>query len=73
MPERKAVGRRQARVREIMHSLPPAAQEAIRADLDGSNKHPGYNPENGATARNRNPVLTDAATASVSVTSGGSA
>ena len=39
MPERKAVGRRQARVREIMHSLPPAAQEAIRADLDGTNQH----------------------------------
>ena len=33
MPERKAVGRRQARVREILHTLPPAAQEAIREDL----------------------------------------
>jgi phospholipid/cholesterol/gamma-HCH transport system ATP-binding protein len=40
MPERKAVGRRQARVREIMHTLPPAAQEAIRKDLDGNNRHP---------------------------------
>ncbi|MDT5312335.1 MAG: phospholipid/cholesterol/gamma-HCH transport system ATP-binding protein, partial [Mycobacterium sp.] len=39
MPERQAVGRRQARVREIMHTLPPAAQEAIRADLDGTNQH----------------------------------
>jgi phospholipid/cholesterol/gamma-HCH transport system ATP-binding protein len=38
MPERQAVGRRQARVREIIHTLPPAAQEAIRADLEGSNK-----------------------------------
>ncbi|MET0453553.1 MAG: ABC transporter ATP-binding protein, partial [Mycobacterium sp.] len=54
MPERKAVGRRQARVREIMHTLPPAAQEAIRADLDGTNQHPGYNPDNDATARSRN-------------------
>lgn len=36
MPERQAVGRRQARVREILHTLPPAAQEAIREDLDGT-------------------------------------
>ena len=28
LPERQAVGRRQARVREIMHTLPPQAQEA---------------------------------------------
>ena len=41
MPERQAVGRRQARVREILHTLPPAAQEAIREDLDGTNQHPG--------------------------------
>ncbi|MGV0617615.1 ABC transporter ATP-binding protein, partial [Mycolicibacterium elephantis] len=34
MPERKAVARRQARVREILHTLPPAAQEAIREDLE---------------------------------------
>ncbi|MCB9440853.1 MAG: ATP-binding cassette domain-containing protein [Mycolicibacterium sp.] len=33
MPERKAIGRRQARVREILHTLPPAAQEAILADM----------------------------------------
>lgn len=36
MPERKAVERRRARVREILHSLPPKAQEAIRADLEDS-------------------------------------
>jgi phospholipid/cholesterol/gamma-HCH transport system ATP-binding protein len=55
MPERKAVGRRQARVREIMHTLPPAAaQEAIRIDLEGTNQRPGYNPDNVATARRRN-------------------
>jgi phospholipid/cholesterol/gamma-HCH transport system ATP-binding protein len=29
LPERKAVGRRQARVREILHTLPEAAQRAI--------------------------------------------
>ncbi|KAA0120599.1 ABC transporter ATP-binding protein [Mycolicibacterium sp. P9-22] len=39
MPERKAVGRRQARVREILHTLPPAAQEAIRDDLEGAGQH----------------------------------
>ncbi|OBA82939.1 ABC transporter ATP-binding protein [Mycobacterium sp. 1164966.3] len=36
MPVRKAVERRRARVRQILHSLPPEAQEAIRADLEGS-------------------------------------
>ena len=39
MPERKAVGRRRARVREILHTLPPAAQEAIRDDLEGTHKY----------------------------------
>ncbi|WP_185981838.1 ABC transporter ATP-binding protein [Skermania sp. ID1734] len=34
MPERKAVGRRQARVREIMHTLPHDAQVAIQDSLD---------------------------------------
>ena len=33
LPVRAAVARRQARVREILHTLPPAAQEAIRASL----------------------------------------
>ena len=42
MPERQAVGRRQARVREIMHTLPPAAQEAIRDDLEGTHKYPTH-------------------------------
>jgi phospholipid/cholesterol/gamma-HCH transport system ATP-binding protein len=36
MPERKAVERRRARVRQILHSLPPKAQEAIREDLGES-------------------------------------
>nr|8FED_G Chain G, ABC transporter, ATP-binding protein,Green fluorescent protein chimera [Mycolicibacterium smegmatis MC2 155]8FED_H Chain H, ABC transporter, ATP-binding protein,Green fluorescent protein chimera [Mycolicibacterium smegmatis MC2 155]8FEE_G Chain G, ABC transporter, ATP-binding protein,Green fluorescent protein chimera [Mycolicibacterium smegmatis MC2 155]8FEE_H Chain H, ABC transporter, ATP-binding protein,Green fluorescent protein chimera [Mycolicibacterium smegmatis MC2 155]8FEF_G len=34
MPERKAVARRKARVREILHTLPPAAQAAILEELD---------------------------------------
>ncbi|BBY80049.1 putative ribonucleotide transport ATP-binding protein mkl [Mycolicibacterium pulveris] len=44
MPERKAVARRQARVREILHTLPPAAQAAIREDLERSD---GYEPSTG--------------------------
>ena len=40
MPERKAVGRRQARVREILHTLPPKAQEVILDDLEGTHKLP---------------------------------
>jgi phospholipid/cholesterol/gamma-HCH transport system ATP-binding protein len=39
MPERQAVERRRARVREMMGSLPPAAQEAIRDDLEGTHKY----------------------------------
>jgi phospholipid/cholesterol/gamma-HCH transport system ATP-binding protein len=39
LPERQAVGRRQARVREIMHTLPQSAQEAIRDDLEGTHKY----------------------------------
>jgi phospholipid/cholesterol/gamma-HCH transport system ATP-binding protein len=54
MPERAAVGRRQARVREIMHTLPPNAQEAIRDDLEGTHKYSSHeNPDDGATARHR--------------------
>jgi phospholipid/cholesterol/gamma-HCH transport system ATP-binding protein len=35
MPVRAAVARRQARVRSILHTLPPAAQAAILEDLEG--------------------------------------
>lgn len=42
MPERQAVARRQARVREILHTLPPAAQEVIRDDLDGTHRFVGH-------------------------------
>jgi len=34
MPVRQAVARRQARVRSILHTLPPAAQAAILEDLN---------------------------------------
>lgn len=44
MPERQGVLRRQARVREILHTLPPAAQEAIRDDLDGTHKYQSHEP-----------------------------
>ncbi|MCV6963915.1 ABC transporter ATP-binding protein [Mycobacterium intermedium] len=36
MPERKAVERRRARVREMMHYLPPKAQQAIYDDLEAN-------------------------------------
>ncbi len=39
MPERAGVARRQARVRAILHTLPPAAQAAILDDLDGTHKY----------------------------------
>jgi phospholipid/cholesterol/gamma-HCH transport system ATP-binding protein len=49
LPERQAVGRRQARVREIMNTLPPSAQEAIRDDLEGTHKYAAHEPgEEGA-------------------------
>ena len=40
MPDRQAVHSRQARVREILHTLPPAAQEAILDDLEGTHRLP---------------------------------
>src|SRR5246500_2027350 len=39
MPERKAVARRQARVRENLHLLPRNAQEAILDSLEGTHKY----------------------------------
>ncbi|ORW31737.1 ABC transporter ATP-binding protein [Mycobacterium paraense] len=36
MQERKAVERRRARVREMLHTLPPKAQKAIQEDLQGA-------------------------------------
>jgi phospholipid/cholesterol/gamma-HCH transport system ATP-binding protein len=76
MPERRAVGRRQARVREILHTLPPAAQEAIRADLDssgnsdghqsGDNGSNGYGDDDGSR-HHQQPHEDDAPTASIPV------
>ena len=54
LPERQAVGRRQARVREIMHTLSPAAQEAIRDDLEGTHKYAVHEFAE-PTARRRSP------------------
>jgi phospholipid/cholesterol/gamma-HCH transport system ATP-binding protein len=66
MPERKAVGRRQARVREIMHTLPPAAQEAIRDDLEGTHKYASHEFGDDPTARHRQ-TEDDSPTASIPV------
>jgi len=53
MPERQAVGRRQARVREILHTLPPKAQEAIRDDLEGTHKYSAHEFGDEPAARHR--------------------
>jgi phospholipid/cholesterol/gamma-HCH transport system ATP-binding protein len=39
MPDRQAVHRRRARVMQILHTLPPNAQEAIRDDIEGTHKY----------------------------------
>src|SRR6201996_5818998 len=39
MPERKGVARRQARVRQLLHTLPKEAQSAILEDLEGTNRY----------------------------------
>jgi phospholipid/cholesterol/gamma-HCH transport system ATP-binding protein len=41
MPERKAVERGRARVRDMLHTLPPQAQQAIRDDLERSDTATG--------------------------------
>ncbi|PXW96470.1 hypothetical protein C8E89_1521, partial [Mycolicibacterium moriokaense] len=47
------VGRRQARVREMMHTLPPAAQAAIRDDLEGTHQYATHSIPDAETARHR--------------------
>lgn len=42
LPERKGVARRQARVRQILHTLPPNAQAAILDELDGTNRRAAH-------------------------------
>jgi len=66
MPERQAVGRRQARVRDIMHTLPPAAQEAIRDDLEGTHKYAAHEPGH-ADIISRHRTEDEAPTASIPV------
>jgi phospholipid/cholesterol/gamma-HCH transport system ATP-binding protein len=66
MPERQAVGRRQARVREMMHTLPPAAQAAIRDDLEGTHKYATHDIGDDPTARHR--TEDDAPTGRIPVT-----
>ena len=61
MPERKAVGRRQARVRENLHLLPKDAQAAILESLESNGKQPAQDYD-AATARHRGE---DADTASI--------
>ena len=53
LPERQAVGRPQARVREIMHTLPPNAQAAIRDDLEGTHKYAASEFGDTQSARHR--------------------
>ena len=69
MPERQAVGRRQARVRDIMHTLPSAAQEAIRDDLDGTHNYPvhEYSDDSTAVARHRSGGEDEAPTTTIPV------
>ena len=63
MPERKAVARRQARVREILHTLPPAAQEAILDDMEGTHKYKvhEFGGEDAAPARRHDDEATTSA------------
>jgi phospholipid/cholesterol/gamma-HCH transport system ATP-binding protein len=67
MPERAAVERRRARVREIMHTLPPNAQEAIRNDLDADRSG---SSESGRESRGRRYDHEDADTASIPASRG---
>ncbi|MGN7779545.1 ABC transporter ATP-binding protein, partial [Mycolicibacterium sp. 22603] len=69
MPERKGVARRQARVREILHTLPPAAQEAIRDDLEGTHQYASHEP--GHVAARPHPQDDDAPTQSIPVAATG--
>jgi len=68
MPERKAVGRRQARVRDIMHTLPPQAQEAIRDDLEGTHQYKSHEfGDEGSAGRHYSDGQDEAPTASIPV------
>jgi phospholipid/cholesterol/gamma-HCH transport system ATP-binding protein len=51
VPERKAVGRRQSRVQEMMHTLPESAQRAIQESMpkNGASSAPSPGPRHGAS------------------------
>jgi phospholipid/cholesterol/gamma-HCH transport system ATP-binding protein len=61
MPERKAVARRQARVRENLHLLPKDAQTAILESLESNGNQPARDYD-AASGRHRDE---DADTASI--------
>ncbi|MCE0762571.1 ATP-binding cassette domain-containing protein [Pseudonocardia kujensis] len=68
LPERKAVGRRQKRVAEMLHTLPPAAQEAIRRSQEESGQaaqQPTRRRAVGAAPYGRPEEPTDAPTQSI--------
>ncbi|BCO36235.1 hypothetical protein ACT16_22760 [Mycobacterium heckeshornense] len=66
MPERKAVARRQARVRENLHLLPKNAQAAILESLESNGKQQAQDYD-AASGRHRDE---DADTASISTQRG---
>ena len=53
MPERRAVERRRARVRELLHTLPQNAQKAIREDLEGANDYHDEDADTVSAGRHR--------------------
>ncbi|MCE3552554.1 ATP-binding cassette domain-containing protein [Pseudonocardia sp. RS11V-5] len=68
LPERKAVGRRQQRVAEMLHTLPPAAQEAIRrsqAESGQAAPQPARRQAVGAAPYGRPDAPADAPTQSI--------
>lgn len=67
MPERKGVARRQARVREILHTLPPAAQAAILDDLEGTHKYAVHEFGDEPTTRHHRAAEDDAPTGAIEV------
>ncbi|MGH3558024.1 MAG: ABC transporter ATP-binding protein, partial [Mycobacterium sp.] len=53
MPERRAVARRQARVRANLHTLPKNAQEAILDSLEGTGKYAAHEFGDAGAGRHR--------------------
>ncbi|OBK65192.1 ABC transporter ATP-binding protein [Mycobacterium sp. 1165178.9] len=63
MPERKAIERRRARVREILPTLPKNAQAAIREDLEGTHNHQSGQSGDESGGRGREDTDTPSTTA----------